>query len=114
MSALPAEASTGAASPPLLSARGLTKHFVLRGGLLRRAAGVVHAVDVVSFELARGEGLGVGGESGCGKSTTARLLMRLIEPDAGEVSIDGSVVSSDAAGVALLRRHLQMVFQDSY
>ena len=104
----PAGAST------LLAVRGLTKHFVLRGGLLRRPIGVVHAVDEVSFELSPGEVLGVVGESGCGKSTTARLLMRLIEPDDGIVALDGQTVASGAAGATMLRRQMQMVFQDSY
>ena len=68
---------------PLLEARGLRKHFPLRGGVLQRTRAWVRAVDDVSFEVAPGETLGIVGESGCGKSTLARLLLRLIEPDAG-------------------------------
>ena len=97
----------------LLTARGLTKHFPLTGGLLGRARGVVQAVDNVSFDVQEGETLGIVGESGCGKSTTARLLVRLIEPDAGLVTFDGATVGS-RIGVRELRRHVQMVFQDSY
>jgi len=100
---------------PLLAVSGLTKHFALRGGLLRRRIGTVHAVDDVSFDLAAGEVLGVVGESGCGKSTTARLLMRLIEPDGGRVAFDGRPCGGRGGlGLAELRRQMQMVFQDSY
>jgi peptide/nickel transport system ATP-binding protein len=97
----------------LLTVRDLTKHFPLKGGLLGRARGVVQAVDRVSFDVTEGETLGIVGESGCGKSTTARLLMRLIEPDAGEVTFDGAVVGR-RIGLRALRRQMQMVFQDSY
>jgi peptide/nickel transport system ATP-binding protein len=106
--------STGSAAsaiPPLIEARRLTKHFAVRQGYLRRAA--VRAVDDVSFAAYRGETLGVVGESGCGKSTTARLLLHLVAPDSGEVSFDGMVVG---AGLSLreFRRQAQMVFQDSH
>ena len=97
----------------LLTVRDLTKHFPLKGGVLGRARGVVHAVDRVSFDVREGETLGIVGESGCGKSTTARLLVRLIEPDAGEVTFDGTVVGR-RVGLRELRRQMQMVFQDSY
>ena len=97
----------------LLTVRDLTKHFPLKGGLLGRARGVVQAVDRVSFDVGEGETLGIVGESGCGKSTTARLLMRLIEPDAGEVTFDGATVGR-RIGLRELRRQMQMVFQDSY
>jgi len=100
---------------PLLAVEGLTKHFPLRGGLLNRAKAVVQAVDNVSFEVAAGETLGIVGESGCGKSTTARLLMHLVPADRGTILFDGSPVG---AGERLsrkeLHRQLQMVFQDSY
>jgi len=76
----------------LLEVTGLTKHFPLRGGLLHRVRGTVHAVDDVSFALAKGEVLGVVGESGCGKSTTARLLMHLIPADRGSMVFDGELV----------------------
>ena len=97
----------------LLAVEGLTKHFPVRGGLLNRQIATVHAVDDVSFALAKGETLGIVGESGCGKSTTARLLMRLIEPDEGRVTVGGATVG-DGLSVRALRRRMQMVFQDSY
>src|SRR5690606_15178942 len=75
---------------------------------------MVQAVDGVSFSIAQGQTLGVVGESGCGKSTTARLLMHLIEPDEGEVRFDGKTVGSRNLSVQELRRQMQMVFQDSY
>ena len=104
---------------PLLLVRGLTKHFPLTGGLLGRSAGVVRAVDDVSFGIRRGETLGIVGESGCGKSTTSRLIMHLLEPTAGEVIFDGLPVGRGAETVGGLslkayRRQVQMVFQDSY
>jgi peptide/nickel transport system ATP-binding protein len=105
----------GGPAQPLLDVRGLTKHFKLRGGLTNRVTGTVHAVDDISFSIAKGEVLGVVGESGCGKSTTARLLMHLIRPDAGALVFDGEAVDQ-YGGLALddLRRQMQMVFQDSY
>ena len=100
---------------PLLVARDLRKHFPLRGGLLHRVQAVVQAVDGVSFEVREGETLGIVGESGCGKSTTARLLMRLVAPDAGEVVFGGATVGAPGGlGLRDLRRQMQMVFQDSY
>jgi len=100
---------------PLLRVEGLTKHFPVRGGALHRRIATVQAVDGISFDVPRGETLGIVGESGCGKSTTARLLMRLIEPDAGRVLFDGRAVAT-AGGISLreMRRMMQMVFQDSY
>ena len=79
----------GGPAQPLLLVEGLRKHFPVRGGLLNRQVATVQAVDDVSFSVRKGETLGIVGESGCGKSTTARLLMRLIEPDAGAVVFDG-------------------------
>jgi len=100
---------------PLLSARSLTKHFALRGGVLHRVQAVVQAVDDVSFDVRAGETLGIVGESGCGKSTTARLLMRLVRPDGGDVVFDGATVGAPGGlGLRDLRRQMQMVFQDSY
>jgi peptide/nickel transport system ATP-binding protein len=104
----------GGPHQPLLVVRGLRKYFTVKG-VLFNSSGRVHAVDDISFTIAKGETLGVVGESGCGKSTTARLLMRLIEPDDGEVIFDGEAVAT-GEGVSLrdLRRNMQMVFQDSY
>lgn len=100
---------------PLLIVRDLRKHFPVKGGLLNRSAAVVKAVDGVSFTVRPGEVLGIVGESGCGKSTTARLLMHLLTPDEGEVIFDGLAVGArDGLTVKELRRHAQMVFQDSY
>ena len=77
---------------PLLSVAGLVKHFPLKKDVFGKGGGVVRAVDGVSFKVAAGETLGVVGESGCGKSTTARLLMQLINPNAGEIVFDGAAV----------------------
>ncbi len=103
-----------ASSPgPLLSITGLTKHFPLKGGLLGGSKGVVRAVDGISFDVAEGETLGIVGESGCGKSTTARLMVDLIRPDAGDIRLGGRKLGHDMS-VRDLRRQVQMVFQDSY
>jgi peptide/nickel transport system ATP-binding protein len=110
--ALAPVADRGGSQQPLLAVRGLSKHFAVRGGLIGRA-GVVRAVDDVSFTVDKGEVLGIVGESGCGKSTTARLVIGLIAPDAGEVVLDGELVGS-AVSLRELRRGVQMVFQDSY
>ncbi len=105
----------GGPAQPLLLVEDLRKHFPVRGGLLNRQTATVQAVDDVSFAVQKGETLGIVGESGCGKSTTARLLMRLIEPDAGHVVFDGDAVG-DRRGISVsdMRRQMQMVFQDSY
>jgi peptide/nickel transport system ATP-binding protein len=101
---------------PILKVQGLKKHFPILGGLLGRPQAWVQAVDGIDFTVARGETLGIVGESGCGKSTSARLLMQLVEPDEGTIAFDGKNVGSGAGqlGVRDLRRRLQMVFQDSY
>ncbi len=106
---------------PLLEVRGLAKHFpAARSGFGRTPAEVLKAVDDVSFELASGESLGLVGESGCGKTTTARCILRAIDPTAGEVRFrmpDGRVldlVQLDARELKPVRRHAQMVFQDPY
>ncbi len=98
----------------LLEIRGLVKHFPLKKDVLGRGGGVVRAVDGIDFHVREGETLGVVGESGCGKSTTARLLMHLIEPTAGEVIFDGAAVGSRDLPLKEFRRQVQMVFQDSY
>ena len=80
----------GGPAQPLLEVTGLVKHFPIHGGLLGRQVATVRAVDGVSLTIRKGETLGIVGESGCGKSTTARLLMRLLDPDAGEMVFDGN------------------------
>ena len=105
----------GGRAQPLLTVEGLRKHFPVRGGLLNRAVATVQAVDDISFAVRKGEVLGIVGESGCGKSTTARLLMQLIRADEGELVFDGEGVGAPGGiSVAALRRQMQMVFQDSY
>lgn len=98
---------------PLFSAQNLVKHFRLKGGFLGSSRGVVRAVDNVSFDLAEGETLGIVGESGCGKSTTARLIVDLISPDAGTITLGGKLLGKHISAREL-RRQIQMVFQDSY
>src|SRR5437762_8244165 len=102
----------GAAAQPLLHVTGLTKHFPVRGDLFSPRK-TVRAVDDVSFSIAKGETVGIVGESGCGKSTTARLLMHLMKRDAGDIVYDGMSVGR-ALSLRELRRAMQMVFQDSY
>ncbi len=97
----------------LLEVEGLAKHYPVKRGLLGGAQGLVRAVDGVSFAIARGETLALVGESGCGKSTTARLVLRLIEPTAGTIRFDGTEISG-AAELRALRRRVQVVFQDPY
>src|SRR6516164_3147539 len=102
----------GGAAQPLLQVNGLTKHFPVRGELFS-ARKTVRAVDDVSFAVLKGETVGIVGESGCGKSTTARLLMHLMPRDAGEIIYDGMQVGASLS-LRELRRGMQMVFQDSY
>ncbi len=106
-----------AATPkaPLVEVRDLYKHFPVRGGLLSRRTGAVHAVDGVSFTLQRGECMGLVGESGSGKTTVGRLLLRLLEPTGGQVLFEGrDVAHADAEELRALRRQMQMIFQDPY
>jgi oligopeptide transport system ATP-binding protein len=100
----------------LLKVDGLAKHYPVRKGIIRaKTIGAVRAVDGVSFSLARGETLALVGESGCGKSTTARLVMRLIEASAGRVEFDGQdVTQAQGSALRTLRRRMQLVFQDPY
>lgn len=102
-------------SEPLLSVRNLTKEFPLKSGLFGRQADSVHAVDGVDFYIDRGETLGLVGESGCGKSTTGRCVLRLIEPTSGEIRFEGKNVRSlKARDLRILRRDIQIIFQDPY
>ena len=97
----------------VLKAENLVKHYPIKAGVLRRTVGHVKAVDGVSFELYKGETLGIVGESGCGKSTLGRMLMRLEEPTAGKLTFDGVDVYSQKGGaMRRLRRDIQIVFQD--
>lgn len=100
---------------PLLKVEGLKKYFPIRKGLLSRVSGHVKAVDDVSFYVNKGETLGIVGESGCGKSTTGRMLMRLLEPSEGKVFFDGKELTSISNDdMRKARREIQMVFQDPY
>jgi len=108
--------ATAPPSDPILQVRDLKKYFPIAGGtLLSRTIGYVRAVDGVSFHVNRGETLGLVGESGCGKSTTARLIMRLLEPTSGSIRIDGEETNNlNAGALKALRRKVQIVFQDPY
>ncbi|GEO27812.1 ABC transporter ATP-binding protein [Alicyclobacillus acidoterrestris] len=99
----------------LLEVEGLKKYFPIQSGLLRRTVGHVKAVDDVSFQLNYGETLGIVGESGCGKSTTGRMLMRVMEPTAGRIVFDGQDLTKlRGKQLKAVRRNFQMVFQDPY
>jgi len=100
----------------LVEVRDLVKHFPLaRGVVVRRQVGAVHAVDGISFDVRRGETLGIVGETGCGKTTTARLMLRLVDPTSGAIAFDGEdITRAGGARLKRLRRDMQMVFQDPY
>ena len=99
----------------LLEVKGLKKHFPIRSGILKRTTGQVYAVDGVSFSVEKGETLGLVGESGCGKSTTGRAVLRLIAPTAGTITFEGvDVMAASKAQMQTLRRHMQIIFQDPY
>ncbi len=114
----PGDGSSLPAAPaeaPLLSVRNLRKYFPVRGGLLKRVVDQVHAVDDVSFDLAAGSTLGLVGESGCGKSTTGRCLLRLIEPTAGTIRFgDRDVRALAGDDLRALARDMQIIFQDPF
>ncbi|MBO0735889.1 MAG: dipeptide ABC transporter ATP-binding protein [Alphaproteobacteria bacterium] len=100
---------------PLLCVRGLVKHFPVKKGLLQRTVGQVHAVDGISFDIAEGETLGLVGESGCGKSTAGKTILKLIDPTAGEIRIRGERIDAlTRREMRAYRRQLQVVFQDPY
>ncbi|OAB61147.1 peptide ABC transporter substrate-binding protein [Leptolyngbya valderiana BDU 20041] len=101
------------AEPPLLSVKDLKTHFPVRSGLLQRVTGYVKAVDGVSFDLGRGETLGLVGESGCGKTTVGRTLLKLIPSTGGSVTFEGKdVMKAQGAEMKALRRDMQIIFQD--
>jgi oligopeptide transport system ATP-binding protein len=100
---------------PLLEVKNLKKYFPIKGGIFSKTIGQVYAVDGVSFHLNKGESLGLVGESGCGKSTTARAILRLIEPTEGEILFEGKdVCKLDHGEMRSIRRDMQIVFQDPY
>jgi oligopeptide transport system ATP-binding protein len=102
-------------SAPLLSVRSLTKRFPIRGGFFGKEIEAVHAVDGVSLDVAAGETLGLVGESGCGKSTTGRCILRLIEPTSGEIWFDGrDVTKTQGEELRRMRRDMQIMFQDPF
>jgi oligopeptide/dipeptide ABC transporter ATP-binding protein len=107
---------TSANGTPLIEARDLVKHFpITRGILIQRKIGAVQAVDGVSLAIRQGETLGLVGETGCGKSTTARLLVRLLNPTSGQILFEGEDITKRKGGsLKALRREMQMIFQDPY
>ena len=106
---------TGSETEPLLVVEDLVKEFPIRQGLLRREVGVVSAVAGVSFAIGKSETVGLVGESGCGKSTTGRAILRLLEPTSGSVRFDGTeIVGASSSTLRSLRRRAQMVFQDPF
>jgi ABC-type oligopeptide transport system ATPase subunit len=99
----------------LIQVQNLVKHFAVRGGLLQRTTAHVQAVDNVSFSIRKGETLGLVGESGCGKTTAGRAILRLIEPTEGRVLFDGEdLTAASGPDLKKFRRRMQIVFQDPY
>ena len=104
-----------AVTAPVLEVRDLKKHFPIRKGLLQRAAGTVFAVDGVSFSIKKGETLGLVGESGCGKTTVGRTVLRLVDPTAGSIKVGGTEISTlDKKAMRPYRREMQIIFQDPF
>ncbi len=100
---------------PLLKVKGLKKHFPIRGGVFGKTVGFVYAVDGVSFDVEPGRTMGLVGESGCGKTTVGRCILRLIEPTSGEIWFNGkNIVELKEEEMRKLRREMQVVFQDPY
>ncbi|HWK27437.1 MAG TPA: dipeptide ABC transporter ATP-binding protein [Solirubrobacter sp.] len=117
MTAPASESSAGGAPPreTLIEVRDLYKHFPIHAGFFRRQVGAVKAVDGISFDVRNGETLGLVGESGCGKSTTARLLLRLLDPTSGSITFDGQEIATIKGDrLKRLRSQMQMIFQDPY
>jgi oligopeptide transport system ATP-binding protein len=103
------------AEKPLLDVKHLKKHFPIKGGVFSKTIGYVYAVDDINFTLEKGETLGLVGESGCGKSTTGRTILRLIEPTDGAIYFEGQDITSlDKSAMRALRREMQIIFQDPY
>jgi oligopeptide/dipeptide ABC transporter ATP-binding protein len=108
-------AGSSADAAPVLKVNGLKKHFPVKKGLLSRTVGQVYAVDGVSFEIGAAETLGLVGESGCGKSTVGRTVLRLIEPTAGKIEVDGvDIAQLDKKELRDYRRQMQIIFQDPF
>src|SRR3954469_15193397 len=106
---------TPAQGDSIMEIDGLVKHFPIRAGFFQRQVGAVQAVDGISFDVKRGETLGLVGESGCGKSTTARLLLRLMDPTDGSIKFEGREIAHiKGEELKALRREMQMIFQDPY
>ncbi|CAL9310597.1 Vitamin B12 import ATP-binding protein BtuD [Streptomyces sp. SudanB135_2055] len=112
----PRESAAGGPGEPLLVAEGLTKHFPVKGGFpIRRTVGHVQAVDGIDLTVHSGESFGLVGESGCGKSTTGRLITRLLEPTGGKILYKGQdITHAKRKGLAPIRSEIQMIFQDPY
>ncbi|MGW5305906.1 ATP-binding cassette domain-containing protein, partial [Streptomyces griseoluteus] len=112
----PRDEGADAGGEPLLEVSGLTKHFPVKGGFpIRRTIGAVQAVDGIDLSVRVGESFGLVGESGCGKSTTGRLITRLMEPTAGTISYRGKDISrASRRELAPIRSEIQMIFQDPY
>ena len=107
--------ASGTGASDLIAVDGLVKHFPIRSGLLKRQVAAVQAVDGLSFTVRRGETFSIVGESGCGKSTTGRLLTRLLEPTGGRITLEGRDITHLSEGALRpLRRNIQMIFQDPY